>query len=130
MEPTIENYIELDSMIDDMHDEISCKENRNISETDLENDYIKLGRMIILKDLMEQELRKNMNKKQHRYFVNLISTREKEKSLKRRIKVMESSLDELTQTKNRLDETITAGENLIQLIDKRIAEMENQQSPY
>ena len=126
MEITADKYFGINDMIDQKNDEISIKQSQNVSEEDLEKDYVELGRMIIQRDLMEEKLREDMDEEQLKAFDRLIELNEKEKMLKRRQKIMEAELDEMLETKKRVDETIEYGERVMDMIENTIAKLEKQ----
>ena len=103
MEITADKYFAINDLIDQKNDEISIKKSQNVSEADLEKDYVTLGRMIIQRDLMEEKLKADMDEEQLKAFDRLIELNEKEKMLKRRQKIMEAELDEMLETKKRVE---------------------------
>ena len=126
MEITADKYFGLNDMIDQKNEEISIKQSQNVPEEDLEEDYVTLGRMIIQRDLMEEKLKADMDEEQLKAFDKLIELHEKEKMLKLRQKIMEAELEEMLETKKRVDETIEYGERVMDMIDNTIAELEKQ----
>ena len=126
MEITADKYFGINDMIDQKNEEISIKLSQNVPEEDLDEDYVTLGRMIIQKDLMEEKLKADMDEEQLKAFDKLIELYEKEKMLKQRQKIMEAELDEMLETKKRVDETIEYGERVMDMIENTIEKKKKQ----